>query len=174
MAGRTHLRVVFALGALSLAAACEEEKKPEPAATSEAVSTASAPPPPAPAPAPEASAQEPEEVPVPAWVDDYAAALCKRVAVCREKMLGAVGPEQKMMLSMQIPTQEACVKNTRTFKNKPPKAELDPKEQKALASCIRSVPTTACGNVQTGKVPECEAIIEILAAAKAGPAAPSP
>jgi hypothetical protein len=160
-------RLPLMLVALTFSTACEEEKQIEEAAKQEpVVETASAPPPPAPAPEPEPSAEAPE-VETPEWVNDYAVELCKRVAVCREKMLGAVPPAQKMMLSMQIPTQEACMKNTTTFKKKAPKAELDASEKKALASCIRSVPTTACGNVQTGKVPECKAIIEILEEARA-------
>ena len=42
---------------------------------------------------------------------------------------------KKAMLSMQIPSQEACLKNTRTFKDKAPKAELDGEQKTALASC---------------------------------------
>jgi hypothetical protein len=85
-------------------------------------------------------------------------------------MLSAVPEQQKMMLSMQIPTQEACLKNTRTFKDKAPKPELDDAEKNALSSCLREVPKMACGNVQTGKVPECQTIAALIAEAQGVPA----
>jgi hypothetical protein len=84
-------------------------------------------------------------------------------------MLSALPAQQKMMLSMQIPTQEACLKNTRTFKDRAPKAELDDAEKKALASCLRDVPSTACGNIQTGKIPECQTIAALIAEAQGNP-----
>jgi hypothetical protein len=84
-------------------------------------------------------------------------------------MLSALPEQQKTMLAMQIPTQDACLKNTRTFKEKAPKAELDDAEKKALASCIREVPSTACGNIQTGKVPECQTIASLIAEAQGQP-----
>jgi hypothetical protein len=128
-------------------------------------------------PPPPAPSAKPKEIVVPGWVEDYAGALCKRVATCREKMLSALPEQQKMMLSMQIPTQEACLKNTHTFKERAPKAELDDSEKKALASCLREVPATACGNIQTGKVPECQTIAALIAEAQGRPsessAAPS-
>ena len=83
-------------------------------------------------------------------------------------MLSALPEQQKMMLSMQIPTQEACMKNTRTFKDKAPKATLDDTEKKDLANC-RDVPSMACGNVQTGKVPECQPIAALIAEAQGRP-----
>jgi hypothetical protein len=171
-----HLMVVIAAASLGLG--CEGDKKTTTSSVEQALSARVAPAPaPAPIPTPTPSAQ-PKEIEVPAWVDDYATALCKRVAICREKMLHAVPEQQKMMLSMQIPTQEACMKNTRTFKDKAPKADLDDTEKKALASCLRDVPSMACGNVQTGKVPECQTIADLIAEAQGRPSgssgAPSP
>ena len=118
---------LYALGlcALTLSAACEEEKKEEKKeATAEPVPSAA----PAPAPAPAPSAEEPKNLEPPKWVEEYAEALCKRVATCREKMLAAAPPQAKAMMAMQMPSQEACLKNTRTFET-PPKAELDDKEK---------------------------------------------
>jgi len=120
-----HLTVA-ALAAGSLALGCED-KKPTTSSVEQALSArvpAAVPPPPPPTPPPPPSA-DPAPIETPKWVDDYATALCKRVAQCREKMLAAVPEQQKMMLSMQIPTQEACLKNTTTFKEKAPKAQLD-------------------------------------------------
>jgi hypothetical protein len=144
-----------ALAATSLAIACDtRDKKTTVGSVEQALSAripaAAPPPPPAPTPTPAAEAKNVEPPP---WVGEYATALCKRVATCREKMLTAVPPQQKMILSMQIPSQEACLKNTRTFKEKAPKAMLDETEKKALTDCLRDVPKMACGNVQTGKVP---------------------
>lgn len=180
MARRTTRLLMVTIAALSFGIGCEGEKKTTVSSVAEALSARvppPAPPPPAPAPAPIASV-EPPKIEVPAWVDQYAAALCKRVAQCREKMLSALPPQQKMMLSMQIPTQEACLKNTRTFKDKAPKAELDAAEKKALANCFRDVPRMACGNVQTGKAPECQPIADLIAEAQgippSGAKAPSP
>ena len=156
----------YALGlcALTLCAACEDEKKEEKTeATAEPAPSAA--PAAAPAPEPAPSAEEPKNMEPPQWVEDYAEALCKRVATCREKMLAAAPPQAKAMMAMQMPTQEACLKNTRTFETAP-KAELDDKEKEALKSCIESVPRTACGNVQTGKVPECQTIVDLLAPKK--------
>jgi hypothetical protein len=84
-------------------------------------------------------------------------------------MLSALPPQQKAMLSMQIPSQEACLKNTRTFKEKAPKPVLDETEKKALTDCLRDVPKMACGNVQTGKVPECQTIAALIAEAQGNP-----
>jgi hypothetical protein len=147
-----------------------EEKKTTVSSVEEALS-ARVPAPvatPAPVPAPTPSV-EPPKIEVPAWVDTYATALCKRVAVCRAKMLSALPEQQKMMLSMQIPTQEACLKNTRTFKEKAPKPELNDTEKSALASCLRDVPKMACGNIQTGKAPECQPIAALIAEAQGIP-----
>jgi hypothetical protein len=171
MARKTTKLLMVAMAAAGLGFGCESEKKPTVNAVEQALSArvpAAAPPPPAPAPTPVASV-EPPKIEVPAWVDQYAAALCKRVAQCREKMLSALPPQQKMMLSMQIPTQEACVKNTRTFKDKAPKAELEGAQKTALASCLRDVPKMACGNVQTGKAPECQPIADLIAEAQGIP-----
>ena len=173
MARSTTLHLTVAIAAAALAFACEE-KKTTVTSVEQALSArvpASAPPPvpePAPMPVPAPSA-EPAKIDVPPWVDTYATALCKRVATCREKMLSSLPPQQKMMLSMQIPTQEACLKNTRTFKDKAPKAELDDAEKKALASCLRDVPKMACGNIQTGKAPECQPIAALIAEAQGIP-----
>jgi hypothetical protein len=156
------------IAAASFGIGCEGEKKTTVSSVEQALS-ARVPAPvatPAPAPAPTPSAEPPKVIEVPKWVDEYAAALCKRVATCREKMLSALPEQQKMMLSMQIPTQEACLKNTRTFTDRAPKAELDDAEKKALASCLRDVPKMACGNVQTGKVPECQTIAGLIAEAQ--------
>jgi hypothetical protein len=165
---KTTQHLMVAIAAASFAFGCEGEKKTTVTSVEQALSArVPAPvPPPAPAPAPTpAPSVEPPKIEVPAWVDQYAAALCKRVATCREKMLSAVPEQQKMMLSMQIPTQEACLKNTRTFKDKAPKPELDDAEKKALANCLRDVPKIACGNVQTGKAPECQTIAALIAEA---------
>ena len=86
-------------------------------------------------------------------------------------MLSALAPQQKAMLAMQIPSQEACLKNTRTFKDKAPKPVLDDTEKNALASCIRDVPQMACGNIQTGKAPECQTIAALIAEAQGNPSA---
>jgi hypothetical protein len=174
MAHRTTRHAVVALLAISFGIACNSGKKKTTVnaveqALSARVPAAAPTPPPAP-PAPVASA-EPKKIEVPPWVDQYAASLCKRVAVCREKMLTALPPQQKAMLAMQIPSQEACLKNTRTFKEKAPKSELDDTEKKALASCLRDVPNMACGNVQTGKVPECQPIAALIADAQGNPPA---
>ena len=172
MIRKTTQHLMVAIAAVSFGIGCEGEKKTTVSSVEQALSArvpAPAPPPaPAPAPPPVASV-EPPKIEVPAWVDTYAAALCKRVAQCREKMLSALPEQQKMMLSMQIPTQEACLKNTRTFKDKAPKAELDDTEKKALASCLRDVPKMACGNVQTGKAPECQPIAALIAEAQGSP-----
>jgi hypothetical protein len=163
---------MVALAGTSVAIACDSgDKKATATSVEEALSArvpaiaASTPPP---APAPVVSA-EPKKIEAPPWVDEYATALCKRVAVCREKMLSALPPQQKMMLAMQIPSQEACLKNTRSFKDKAPKTELDDTEKTALASCLRNVPKLACGNVQTGKVPECQTIAALIAEAQGIP-----
>jgi hypothetical protein len=69
------------------------------------------------------------------------------------------------------------MKNSRTFKDKAPKAVLDDTEKKALADCLRDVPKMACGNVQTGKVPECQTIAALISEAQgipSGSAAPAP
>jgi len=170
MARRTILHVIVVA---AFAFGCEGEKKTTVGAVERALS-ARVPalvPTPAPAPPP-APSVEPKKIEAPAWVDEYANALCKRVALCREKMLAGVPEQQKMMLSMQIPTQEVCLKNTRTFKEKVPKADLDDTEKKALASCLRDVPKMACGNIQTGKVPECQAIAALIAEARGTAASP--
>ncbi len=165
----------MALALASLGLGCEADKKKMPTSLEQALSARVAPPAPVPAPtpAPTASAQ-PKEIVVPGWVEDYAGALCKRVATCREKMLSALPEQQKGMLAMQIPTQEACLKNTHTFKEKAPKADLDESEKKALASCLREVPSTACGNIQTGKVPECQPIAALIAEAQGRPTSEAP
>ncbi|HEX7671083.1 MAG TPA: hypothetical protein VF395_15920 [Polyangiaceae bacterium] len=180
MVRKTTRSLMVAIAAVSFGIGCEGEKKTTVGAVEQALSArvpAAAPPPPAPAPTPVASV-EPPKIEVPAWVDQYATALCKRVAQCREKMLSALPPQQKLMLSMQIPSQEACLKNTRTFKDKAPKAELDGAQKTALASCLRDVPRMACGNVQTGKAPECQPIADLIAEAQGIPPstakAPSP
>ncbi|HVU04684.1 MAG TPA: hypothetical protein VHE30_23175 [Polyangiaceae bacterium] len=171
MASNTTRQLIVTLVALAASVGCDskDEKKPTASSVEGALSalvpTAAPMPTPAPTPTPTPSA-EPAKIEVPKWVADYAEALCKRVATCREKMLSALPPQQKMMLSMQIPTQEACYKNTRTFKDKAPKAELDDAEKKALANCLRDVPKMACGNVQTGKVPECETIQTLISEAQ--------
>ena len=164
----------MALAATSLVVACDDKgKQPTTKSVEGALSAlvpaaAPTPPPQAPTPA-EAASAAPKKIDVPPWVDEYATALCKRVAVCREKMLAALPLQQKMMLSMQIPSQEACLKNTRSFKDKAPKAELDDTEKKALQSCLHNVPNMACGNVQTGKVPECQPIAALIAEAQGIP-----
>lgn len=170
MVRKTIQHLMVAIAAASFGIGCEGEKKTTVSSVEQALSArVPAPvPQPAPAPAPTSSA-EPSKIEVPKWVDDYATALCKRVALCREKMLSALPEQQKMMLSMQIPTQEACLKNTRTFKDKAPKAELDDAEKKALASCLRGLPSMACGNVQTGKAPECQTIVALIAEAQGSP-----
>jgi hypothetical protein len=177
MVRRTTQRLMMvAIAVASFGIGCDEEKKQKAASPAEQAPSATLPAPvatPAPAPAPAASAA-PQNIEVPAWVDDYATALCKRVATCREKMLSALPAQQKMMLAMQIPTQEACMKNTRTFKEKAPKPELDDAEKKALASCLRDVPKMACGNVQTGKVPECRTIASLIAEAQGIPSGAAP
>ncbi len=178
MVRKTTRHLIVALAATSLGIACDNHDKTTVGSVEQALSAripAVAPPPP-PAPAPTASA-EPKKIEAPAWVDEYATALCKRVAICREKMLSALPPQQKAMLSMQIPSQEACLKNTRTFKDKAPKPVLDEAENKALTSCLRDVPKMACGNVQTGRVPECQTIAALIAEAQGNPSgspAPSP
>jgi hypothetical protein len=170
MVRKTTQHLMVAIAAATFAIGCEGEKKTTVSSVEQALSArVPAPvPTPAPAPAPTASV-EPPKIEVPAWVDKYATALCKRVALCREKMLSALPEQQKMMLSMQIPTQEACLKNTRTFKDKAPKPELDDAEKRALASCLRDVPKMACGNVQTGKAPECQTIAALIAEAQGSP-----
>lgn len=176
---KTIRYLVVALVAARFGIACDNhDKKTTVGSVEQALSAripaAAPPPPPAPAPTPSA---EPKPIETPAWVEEYAGALCKRVATCREKMLSALAPQQKAMLSMQIPSQEACLKSTRTFKEKAPKPVLDDTEKKALADCLRDVPRTACGNVQTGKVPECQTIASLIAEAQGNPsrsAAPSP
>jgi hypothetical protein len=179
MVRKTTRHLIVALAATSLGIACDSgDKKTTVSSVEQALSALvpTAAPTPPPAPPPTASA-EPKKIEAPPWVDEYATALCKRVAVCREKMLSALAPQQKNMLSMQIPSQEACLKNTRTFKEKAPKPELDETEKKALANCLRDVPKLACGNVQTGKVPECQTIAALIAEAQGippSPAAPSP
>jgi hypothetical protein len=176
---RTTRHLIAALAVTSFGIACDNsDKKTTVVAVEQALSArvpaAAPPPPPVPIPTPSA---EPKKIEVPPWVDEYATALCKRVAVCREKMLSALPPQQKAMLSMQIPSQEACMKNSRTFKDKAPKAVLDDTEKKALADCLRDVPKMACGNVQTGKVPECQTIAALISEAQgipSGSAAPAP
>jgi len=176
---RTTRHLIAALAVTSFGIACDNSDKKTTVrsveqALSARVPAAAPPPPPVPIPTPSA---EPKKIEVPPWVDEYATALCKRVAVCREKMLSALPPQQKAMLSMQIPSQEACMKNSRTFKEKAPKAVLDETEKKALANCLRDVPKMACGNVQTGKVPECQAIAALISEAQGNPsgaAAPAP
>lgn len=159
--------VVVVIAASAFGIGCEGDKKTTKSSVEEALSARVAAPTPVPVPTPVVAASAPpKEIVVPAWVEDYAGALCKRVATCREKMLGALPEQQKGMLAMQIPTQEACLKNTHTFKEKAPKAELDDSEKKALASCLKEVPTTACGNIQTGKVPECQTIAALIAEAQ--------
>ena len=54
-------------------------------------------------------------------------------------------------------------------KDKAPKPVLDETEKKALTSCLRDVPKMACGNVQTGKVPECQTIAALIAEAQGKP-----
>jgi hypothetical protein len=174
MIRKTTRHLVVAMAAAAFGLGCEGDKKKTASSVEQALSArVAAPAPlPVPAPAPTPSAQ-PKEIVVPAWVEDYAGPLCKRVATCREKMLSALPEQQKMMLAMQIPTQEACLKNTHTFKEKAPKAELDDSEKKALASCLREVPSTACGNIQTGKVPECQTIAALIAEAQGHPSGSS-
>jgi hypothetical protein len=166
--------LIVALSVTAFGIACnDKDKKTTVGAAEEVFSTrvpAAPPPPPPAAPAPITSS-EPKKIEVPHWVDEYANVLCKRVAVCREKMLSALAPQQKAMLAMQIPSQEACLKNTRTFKDKAPKPVLDDTEKSALASCIRDVPNMACGNIQTGKVPECQTIAALIAEAQGNPSA---
>lgn len=162
---------IVALAAASIGIACESKDEKSTTSMVEQALGARVPaqgakPAPSVAPEPTAEPEPPKEIETPEWVDEYATALCKRVGVCREKMLAAVPPQQKTMLAMQIPSQEACLKNTRTFKDKAPKAELDDAEKKALASCLASVPRMACGNVQTGKVPECQTIADLIAEAQ--------
>jgi hypothetical protein len=179
MVRETTRHLIVALAATSFGIACDNgDKKTTVGSVEQALSAripAAAPsPPPTPVPTPSA---EPKKIEAPHWVDEYATALCKRVATCREKMLSALPAQQKAMLSMQIPSQEACLKNTRTFKDKAPKPELDETEKTALASCLRDVPKMACGNVQTGKVPECQTIAALIAEAQGIPpssAAPAP
>jgi len=173
MVHKTTRHLIVALAATSFGIACDNHhEKTTVGAVEEALSARvpAAPPPPPPAPAAPTASVEPKKLEAPAWVDEYASALCKRVATCREKMLSALPPQQKTMLSMQIPTQEACLKNTRTFKDRAPKPELDDAEKTALASCLREVPSTACGNIQTGKVPECQTIAALIAEAQGRPA----
>ena len=160
--------VLVAILVASAGIACEGgEKKATAPSLAQAPSTRVPAPVAEPAPTPPpAPSSPPPKIEAPRWVDDYAAALCKRVAVCREKMLSALPQQQKTMLSMQIPTQEACLKNTRTFKEKAPKSELDEGEKKALSNCLRDVPSMACGNVQTGKIPECQTIAALIADAQ--------
>src|ERR1051325_12518 len=127
MKRRTIRPLIVALSLTAFGIACNDKKKTPGRAFEGALSTRvpPAPPPPPPAaPAPTASS-EPKKIEVPPWVDQYANALCKRVAVCREKILSALAPQQKAMLAMQIPSQEACLKNTRPFKDKAPKPVLD-------------------------------------------------
>ena len=169
MVSKATQHVILAIAAASLGVGCEnKDKKTTVSSVEQALSARVTPavPTPAPTPTPAVSAAPAKPIEVPGWVDEYAAALCKRVAICREKMLSALPEQQKMMLSMQIPTQEACLKNTRTFKEKAPKAELDEAEKKALSSCLREVPSMACGNVQTGKVPECQTVAALIADAQ--------
>lgn len=172
MIRQTTQHLMVAIAAASFGVGCDSGEKKTTVNSVEMALSARVPaiPPaaPVPTPAPLVSA-EPPKIEVPKWVDDYAAGLCKRVALCREKMLSALPPQQKLMLSMQIPTQEACLKNTRTFKDKAPKAELDDAEKKALASCLRDVPSMACGNIQTGKVPVCQTIAALIAEAQGIP-----
>jgi hypothetical protein len=160
--------LMVALTAASIGIACESDKKSTTTSVEHALSAFVPAPPPKPTPPaePAASAEPLEPIEVPAWVEQYATALCKRVGVCREKMLSAVPPQQKTMLAMQIPSQEACFKNTTTFKEKAPPVELDDAQKKALESCLESVPRMACGDVQTGRVPECKAIAGLIAEAK--------
>jgi len=171
MVQKTTQHLMLAIAAASFGIGCESgEKKTTVSSVEQALSARVAAPIPKPAPNPApTSSMETPKIEVPDWVNQYAAALCKRVATCREKMLSALPEQQKMMLSMQIPTQEACLKNTRTFKDKAPKPELDDAEKRALASCLRDVPSMACGNVQTGKVPECQTIAELIAEAQGRP-----
>ena len=171
MAHRTTRHLIVALAATCFGIACDGDKKTTVSTVEQALSArvpAAAPTPP-PAPVAPVVSAEPKKIEVPPWVDEYAGALCKRVAVCREKMLAALPPQQKAMLSMQIPSKEACIKNTRTFKEKAPKAVLDDTEKKALASCLHDVPNMACGNVQTGKAPECQPIAALIAEAQGNP-----
>ena len=144
MANRTTRHLIVALAAMSFGIACDSGKKETTTnaveqALSARVPAAAPTPPPAP-PAAVASA-EPKKIEVPPWVDQYAAALCKRVAVCREKMLTALPPQQKAMLAMQIPSQEACLKNTRTFKEKAPKPELDQRNAPGCGCFVAQKPT---------------------------------
>lgn len=173
---RTIQHLIVVIAAAGFALGCEGDKKTTVSSVEQALSARVAAPAPlrVPTPAPAPSAQQPKEIEVPGWVDDYATALCKRVATCREKMLSALPDQQKGMLAMQIPTQAACMKNTRTFKDKAPKAELDDTEKKALASCLHEVPSTACGNIQTGKVPECQTIAALIAEAQGHPSSGAP
>lgn len=168
MPRRATRYLTAAIAAASICTGCESGKKTTVSSVEQALSARVAPPVPVPAatPAPTASVEPAKTIEVPAWVDEYATALCKRVAICREKMLSALQEQQKAMLSMQIPTQEACLKNTRTFKERAPKPNLDDAEKKALASCLHDVPSMACGNVQTGKVPECQTIAALIAEAQ--------
>jgi len=153
-------KTTIALCALSLLAACEEEKPK----TEEAPSAAAPTPPPAPEPAPEP--EEKKEAKTPEWVEEYAGALCKRVAKCREEAMAKVPPAQQTMIAMQMPTEEVCLKNTRTSDGDPPKAELDDKEKEALKTCIESVPKTACEEVQKGKIDACKAITDLISPKK--------
>ena len=162
-------QLILAIAVASSSVGCDNrDKKTTVSSVEQALSARVTPPLPIPVPAPiqAVSAEPAKPIEVPGWVDEYANALCKRVAICREKMLSALPEQQKMMLSMQIPTQQACLKNTRTFKDKAPKPELDDEEKKALAACLRDVPSMACGNVQTGKVPECQTIAALIAEAQ--------
>lgn len=172
MVRKTTRHLIVALAAASVGIACDNHsEKTTTGAVEQALSARvpAAPPPPPPTVAAPTPSVEPKKIEAPPWVDEYASALCKRVAVCREKMLSALPPQQKAMLSMQIPSQEACLKNTRTFKDKAPKPVLDDSEKKALADCLRDVPKMACGNVQTGKVPECQTIASLIAEAQGNP-----
>ncbi len=174
MVRKTTQHLMVAIAAASFGIGCEGEKKTTVSSVEQALSARVPAPVPTPAPAPApAPSVEPPRIEVPAWVDEYATALCKRVALCRAKMLSALPEQQKMMLSMQIPTQEACLKNTRTFRDKAPKPELDDAEKRALASCLRDVPKMACGNVQTGKAPECQTIAALIAEAQGSPSGSS-
>lgn len=172
MVRKTTRHLIVALAAASVGIACDNhDEKTTTGAVEQALSARvpAAPPPPPPTVAAPTPSVEPKKIEAPPWVDEYASALCKRVAVCREKMLSALPAQQKAMLSMQIPSQEACLKNTRTFKDKAPKPVLDDTEKKELANCLRDVPKMACGNVQTGKVPECQTIASLIAEAQGNP-----
>jgi hypothetical protein len=178
MIRKTTRCLIVAFAATSFGIACDNHEKTTVGAVEQALServpVTPPPPPPPPTPAAPTASVEPKKIEVPPWVDEYASALCKRVAVCREKMLSALPPQQKTMLSMQIPSQEACLKNTRTFKDKAPKPVLDDTEKKELADCLRDVPKMACGNVQTGKVPECQTIAALIADAQGNPSSSTP